>query len=121
MNRTGIIGAMQIEIDLLLEKLVIQEEQTIAGMPFYIGEFMGTEVIIARSGVGKVNAGACAQTLIHKFNVDSIINTGVAGGLHPDVKVGDVVISTNVTHHDVSKNQMKNYSRFKRSLLQVRN
>ena len=68
---------------------------------------MGTEVIIARSGVGKVNAAACAQTLIHKFNVDSIINTGVAGGLHPDVKVGDVVISTNVTHHDVSKNQMK--------------
>lgn len=121
MNRIGIIGAMQIEIDLLLEKLVIQEEQTIAGMPFYIGEFMGTEVIIARSGVGKVNAAACAQTLIHKFNVDSIINTGVAGGLHPDVKVGDVVISTNVTHHDVSKNQMKNYSRFKRSLLQVRN
>ena len=107
MNRIGIIGAMQIEIDLLLEKLVIQEEQTIAGMPFYIGEFMGTEVIIARSGVGKVNAAACAQTLIHKFNVDSIINTGVAGGLHPDVKVGDVVISTNVTHHDVSKNQMK--------------
>ncbi|AGE78689.1 5'-nucleosidase [Bacillus thuringiensis] len=91
---------MQIEIDLLLKKLVIQEEQTIAGMPFYIGEFMGTEVIITRSGVGKVNAAACVQTLIHKFNVDSIINTGVAGGLHPGVKVGDLVISTNVTHHD---------------------
>ena len=47
---------------------------------------MGTEVIITRSGVGKVNAAACAQTLIHKFDVDSIINTGVAGGLHSDVK-----------------------------------
>ncbi|UNP78948.1 5'-methylthioadenosine/adenosylhomocysteine nucleosidase [Bacillus nitratireducens] len=108
MNRIGIIGAMQIEIDLLLEKLHIKEKHTITGMPFYIGEFMGTEVIITRSGVGKVNAAACTQTLIHKFNVDAIINTGVAGGLHPDVKVGDIVISTNVTHHDVSKTQMKN-------------
>ncbi|MEX0137028.1 5'-methylthioadenosine/adenosylhomocysteine nucleosidase [Bacillus nitratireducens] len=108
MNRIGIIGAMQIEIDLFLEKLHIKEKHTIAGMPFYIGEFMGTEVIITRSGVGKVNAAACTQTLIHKFNVDAIINTGVAGGLHPDVKVGDIVISTNVTHHDVSKTQMKN-------------
>ncbi|OQR56824.1 5'-methylthioadenosine/adenosylhomocysteine nucleosidase [Bacillus sp. CDB3] len=108
MNRIGIIGAMQIEIDLLLEKLVIQEQQTIAGMPFYVGEFMGTEVIVTRCGVGKVNAAACTQTLIHKFDADAIINTGVAGGLHPDVKVGDLVISTNVTHHDVNKNQMKN-------------
>lgn len=117
MNRIGIIGAMQIEIDLLLEKLVIQEEQTIAGMPFYIGEFMGTEVIITRSGVGKVNAAACAQTLIHKFDVDSIINTGVAGGLHSDVKVGDIVISTNVTHHDVSKTQMKNLFPFQEEFI----
>ena len=90
-------------------------------MPFYIGEFMGTEVIITRSGVGKVNANACAQTFIHKFDVDSIINTGVAGGLHSDVKVGDIVISTNVTHHDVSKTQMKTYFRSKKNLLQVRN
>ncbi|MDM5194029.1 5'-methylthioadenosine/adenosylhomocysteine nucleosidase [Bacillus hominis] len=108
MNRIGIIGAMQIEIDLLLEKLVIKEEQTIAGIPFYVGKFMGTEVIITRSGVGKVNAAACTQILINKFDVDSIINTGVAGGLHPDVKVGDLVISTNVTYHDVNKNPMKN-------------
>lgn len=58
MNRIGIIGAMQIEIDLLLEKLVVQEEQIIAGMPFYVGEFMETEVIVTRCGVGKVNAAA---------------------------------------------------------------
>ncbi|MGG0722390.1 5'-methylthioadenosine/adenosylhomocysteine nucleosidase [Bacillus mycoides] len=108
MNRIGIIGAMQIEIDLLSEKLVIQEQQTIAGIPFYVGEFMGTEVIVTRCGVGKVNAAACTQILISKFDVESIINAGVAGGLHPDVKVGDLVISTNVTHHDVNKNQMKN-------------
>lgn len=108
MNRIGIIGAMQIEIDLLLEKLLIKEEHTIAGIPFYKGNFMDTEIIITRCGVGKVNAAACTQILINKFDVDSIINTGIAGGLHPDVKIGDLVISTNVTHHDVNKNQMKN-------------
>lgn len=88
MNRIGIIGAMQIEIDLLLEKLHIKEEHTIAGIPFYKGNFMDTEIIITRCGVGKVNAAACTQILINKFDVNSIINTGVAGGLHPDVKIG---------------------------------
>ncbi|QWU45548.1 MULTISPECIES: 5'-methylthioadenosine/adenosylhomocysteine nucleosidase [Bacillus] len=117
MNRIGIIGAMQIEIDLLLEKLHIKEEHTIAGMPFYKGNYMDTEIIITRCGVGKVNAAACTQILINKFDVDTIINTGVAGGLHPDVKVGDLVISTNVTHHDVSKNQMKNLFPFQESFI----
>ncbi|WP_264446660.1 5'-methylthioadenosine/adenosylhomocysteine nucleosidase [Bacillus cereus] len=117
MNRIGIIGAMQIEIDLLLEKLHIKEEHTIAGMPFYKGNYMDTEIIITRCGVGKVNAAACTQILINNFDVDTIINTGVAGGLHPDVKVGDLVISTNVTHHDVSKNQMKNLFPFQESFI----
>ncbi|MGE6343936.1 5'-methylthioadenosine/adenosylhomocysteine nucleosidase [Bacillus mycoides] len=115
MNKIGIIGAMQIEIDLLLEKLHIKEEHTIAGIPFYKGNYMDTEIIITRCGVGKVNAAACTQILISKFDVDTIINTGVAGGLHPDVKVGDLVISTNVTHHDVRKNQMKNLFPFQES------
>ncbi|UYX55141.1 5'-methylthioadenosine/adenosylhomocysteine nucleosidase [Bacillus thuringiensis] len=122
MNRIGIIGAMQIEIDLLLEKLHIKEGHikeghTIAGMPFYKGNYMDTEIIITRCGVGKVNAAACTQILINKFDVDTIINTGVAGGLHPDVKVGDLVISTNVTHHDVCKNQMKNLFPFQESFI----
>ncbi len=117
MNRIGIIGAMQIEIDLLLEKLHIKEEHTIAGMPFYKGNYMDTEIIVTRCGVGKVNAAVCTQILINKFDVDTIINTGVAGGLHPDVKVGDLVISTNVTHHDVSKNQMKNLFPFQESFI----
>ncbi|KEK23088.1 5'-methylthioadenosine/adenosylhomocysteine nucleosidase [Bacillus gaemokensis] len=108
MKKIGIIGAMQIEIDLLLEKLEIHEEFMIAKMPFYRGVFMDKEIIFTRCGVGKVNAAACTQILINKFEVDCIINTGVAGGLHPNVKVGDLVISTNVTHHDVDKGKMKN-------------
>ncbi|WP_307838193.1 5'-methylthioadenosine/adenosylhomocysteine nucleosidase [Bacillus cereus group sp. N21] len=113
----GIIGAMQIEIDLLLEKLDIYEEYTIARMPFYKGIFMDKEIIVTLCGIGKVNATSCAQILIDKFEVDCMINTGIAGGLHPDVKVGDLVISTNVTHHDVNKNQMKNLFPFQETFI----
>ena len=87
MNRIGIIGAMQIEIDLLFRKISCTRGTNNCGNAFYVGEFMGTEIIVARCGVGKVNAAACTQTLIHKFDVDAIINTGVAGGLQPDVKL----------------------------------
>ncbi|MGI0531896.1 5'-methylthioadenosine/adenosylhomocysteine nucleosidase [Bacillus pfraonensis] len=117
MKKIGIIGAMQIEIDLLLEKLEIQEEFTIAKMPFYKGTFMNKEIILTRCGVGKVNAASCAQTLINKFEVDCMINTGVAGGLHTGIKVGDLVISTNVTHHDVDKGQMKNLFPFQETFI----
>ncbi|PED05957.1 5'-methylthioadenosine/adenosylhomocysteine nucleosidase [Bacillus pseudomycoides] len=117
MKKVGIIGAMQIEIDLLLEKLDIYEEYTIARMPFYKGIFMDKEIIVTRCGIGKVNAASCAQILIDKFEVDCVINTGIAGGLHPDVKVGDLVISTNVTHHDVNKNQMKNLFPFQETFI----
>ncbi|MBJ8029518.1 5'-methylthioadenosine/adenosylhomocysteine nucleosidase [Bacillus cereus group sp. N21] len=108
---------MQIEIDLLLEKLDIYEEYTIARMPFYKGIFMDKEIIVTLCGIGKVNATSCAQILIDKFEVDCMINTGIAGGLHPDVKVGDLVISTNVTHHDVNKNQMKNLFPFQETFI----
>ncbi|PEA82574.1 5'-methylthioadenosine/adenosylhomocysteine nucleosidase [Bacillus pseudomycoides] len=117
MKKIGIIGAMQIEIDLLLEKLDIYEEYTIARMPFYKGIFMDKEIIVTRCGIGKVNVASCAQILIDKFEVDCVINTGIAGGLHPDVKVGDLVISTNVTHHDVNKNQMKNLFPFQETFI----
>ncbi|PEE44649.1 5'-methylthioadenosine/adenosylhomocysteine nucleosidase [Bacillus pseudomycoides] len=117
MKKIGIIGAMQIEIDLLLEKLDIYKEYTIARMPFYKGIFMDKEIIVTRCGIGKVNAASCAQILIDKFEVDCMINTGIAGGLHPDVKVGDLVISTNVTHHDVNKNQMKNLFPFQETFI----
>lgn len=59
---------MQIEIDLLLEKLDIYEEYTIARMPFYKGIFMDKEIIVTRCGIGKVNAASCAQILIDKFD-----------------------------------------------------
>lgn len=107
MKNIGIIGAMDLEIELLKNKIVIRRRENIAGFDFYIGSIDNKNIIITCCGVGKVNAASCTQILIDRFNVDSIINTGIAGGLHESVKICDVVISNNVTHHDVRKTQME--------------
>lgn len=108
MKKLGIIGAMQIEIDLLKDKIEILETFTLAGFPFYSGVLYGKEIVLARCGVGKVNAAACTQILINRFHVDCIINTGIGGSLNKEVGICDLVISSDVTHHDVRKAQMKN-------------
>ncbi|ONI47362.1 5'-methylthioadenosine/S-adenosylhomocysteine nucleosidase, partial [Candidatus Epulonipiscioides saccharophilum] len=58
-------------------------------------------IVLVKSGIGKVNAAICAQILIDIFNVDCIINSGVAGALHPDLEIGDVVISSDTVQHDM--------------------
>ncbi|WLR42982.1 5'-methylthioadenosine/adenosylhomocysteine nucleosidase [Bacillus carboniphilus] len=108
MKKIGIIGAMQVEIDLLINKVQNLTKFTYAGFPFYHGELFSNEIIITNSGVGKVNAAACTQLLIDQFSVYSIINTGIAGSLDEAVKIYDVVISSDVTHHDVRVEQKKN-------------
>lgn len=113
MDIIGIIGAMELEIKLLKEKMVIERKETIAGFNYYIGKIQGKDVIIACCGEGKVNAASCTQILIDKFNVGCIINTGIAGSLHSKVKICDVVVSKDVTYHDVTKKQMKNFFPFK--------
>lgn len=109
MERIGIIGAMDIEIELLLGNLKLQKKEKIAGFVFHLGKLFGQDVVITSCGVGKVNAASCTQILISKLGVQGIINTGIAGGLHKDIEVCDVVISRDVTHHDVRKRQMKNW------------
>ena len=57
--------------------------------------------MVVRSGIGKVNAGICAQILADVFSVDAIINTGIAGSLNKDINMGDIVLSTDVVQHDM--------------------
>lgn len=99
---------MQVEIDLLVNAMDVKKEFHFAGFPFYSGHIRGKEVVVTRCGVGKTNAACCAQLLIDKFSVAAIIHTGIAGTLHRDVGICDVVISSDVTHHDVSPVQLKN-------------
>ncbi len=98
--KIGIIGAMEIEVQELIETMENTEKETISGITFYKGTLQGKNVVVARSGVGKVHAALCTQTMILKYAPDTIINTGVAGSLNVNLDIGDLVISDNVVQHD---------------------
>ncbi|WP_217586784.1 5'-methylthioadenosine/S-adenosylhomocysteine nucleosidase [Lentibacillus saliphilus] len=97
----GIIGAMDEEIALIKAEMSDTEEQTIANSLFIHGMLKGKEVVLLKSGIGKVNA-AMATTIMHeRYKPSYVINTGSAGGVNQDLEVGDIVVSTAVLHHDV--------------------
>ena len=97
----GIIGAMDEEVSKLKECLTEAEVTTIAGMDFYKGYLSGKEVVVVRSGIGKVNAAICAQILADRFSVSVIINTGIAGSLNAKIDIGDIVLSRDALQHDM--------------------
>ena len=101
MGRIGIIGAMEEEIALLKDKMEIEVIVKKASMEFYQGTLNGREIVVVRSGIGKVNAGLCAQILIDVFHVNRLINTGIAGSLKADIDIGDIVISSDALQHDM--------------------
>lgn len=98
--RIGIIGAMDEEIALYLEIMQQTKTETKAGITYYEGVLAGHEVVLCKSGVGKVNASVCTQILIDAFRVERVIFTGVAGALHPQLNIGDIVVSTDCIQHD---------------------
>ncbi|MCH1627393.1 5'-methylthioadenosine/S-adenosylhomocysteine nucleosidase [Fredinandcohnia quinoae] len=99
--KVAIIGAMDEEVTILREMIENKEEITIAGCEFYSGTLNTQEVILLKSGIGKVNAAMSTAILLQQFNPDYVINTGSAGGYLESLNVGDIVISTEVRHHDV--------------------
>ena len=101
MKTIGIIGAMEAEVAILKEKMEDVRIIKKASMDFYEGILAGKKVVVVRSGIGKVNAGICAQILADVFSVDAIINTGIAGSLNKNINIGDIVLSTDVVQHDM--------------------
>ncbi len=97
----GIIGAMDQEVELLKSALQQIEEHQYAGFSFFSGQMHGQSVVLLKSGIGKVNAAVSTALLLQMFKPDCIINTGSAGGFDEHLEVGDIVISTEVRHHDV--------------------
>lgn len=97
----GIIGAMEEEVAALKDDMEVQETIEQASMVFCKGTLCGKEVVVVRSGIGKVNAGICAQILVDRFQADTLINTGIAGSLDAKIDIGDMVISTDALHHDM--------------------
>lgn len=99
--KAGIIGAMEPEVAILKAKLTKATTTEHAGYRFYQGQLNGTEVVIVQSGIGKVAAALATAILIDKFQPDYVVNTGSAGGFEQSLKVGDMVISSEVRYHDV--------------------
>ena len=97
----GIIGAMDEEVAKLKETMQDVTVETKASMEFYKGTMNGKEVVVVRSGIGKVNAGICTQILCDLYHVDAVINTGIAGSLNKNINIGDIVLSTDVVQHDM--------------------
>jgi len=97
----GIIGAMDDEVNLYLQELKNKQPANHAEFQFFSGQLNNKEVIIVKSGAGKVNAAACTQILIDKFKISQAIFTGVAGALNPELEIGDIVISKDSIQHDV--------------------
>lgn len=96
----GIIGAMDVEVTSLKEAADITKTTKIAEMEFCEGTLGGKDIVIVKCGMGKVNAGICAHTLINDFGCTKIINTGVAGSLDNQIDIGDIVVSTDAVQHD---------------------
>ena len=96
----GIIGAMDLEVDTLVKDLQDKKEEKKFGLTFFLGKLKKYEVVIVKCGVGKVNAGRTTQVLISEYSPKYIINTGIGGGLYNQLKIGDIVISTDLIQHD---------------------
>lgn len=101
MKRIGIIGAMELEVEQLKHAMTIERIVTKASMEFFVGTLAGIDVVVVRSGIGKVNAALCVQILADVFQVTHIINTGVAGSLNPALDIGDILVSNDALHHDM--------------------
>ena len=98
--KLGIIGAMTVEVETLVENLSDVCARTVAGSTYYEGKLEGLDVVVVQCGVGKVNAAMCVQTLCNLYEVTHIVNTGVAGSLCADLDIGDLVVSRDAMYHD---------------------
>ncbi|WP_448211780.1 5'-methylthioadenosine/S-adenosylhomocysteine nucleosidase [Colwellia sp. MEBiC06753] len=100
--KAGIIGAMEPEVAILKAALDNPTTSQIGGFEFHQGQLNGNDIVIVQSGIGKVAAALATALLIDKFSPDYVVNTGSAGGFEQSLKVGDVVISSEVRYHDVN-------------------
>lgn len=98
--KVGIIGAMEQEVILLRDKIENRQTLQRAGCEIYTGKLHGVDVALLKSGIGKVSAAMGTTLLLEHCHPDVVINTGSAGGLAPSLKVGDIVVSTEVRYHD---------------------
>jgi adenosylhomocysteine nucleosidase len=95
------MGALPEEINGITQLMEGLTSQTIGRRIFYSGTINSTEVVVVYSRMGKVAASTTVSVLVHRFEVTEVIFTGVAGALHPDLRIGDLVVATELLQHDM--------------------
>lgn len=97
----GIIGAMDVEVNTLKQKVKNKTVTNIAGIDFVMGDIEGVMAVVAQCSPGKVNAALCSQAMIDRFSPDCIINVGVGCSLSPEVVIKNIVIASDVCEYDI--------------------
>jgi len=109
---TGILGAFEEEVEIIREEIQNPQTHKILGTYFVTGQLRGRNVVLAKSGIGKVNAAMTTTLLLHRFQPTEVIFTGIAGGIHPDLRPGDLIIAEKTAQHDIviySEDSFDNY------------
>nr|MBQ8244337.1 5'-methylthioadenosine/adenosylhomocysteine nucleosidase [Oscillospiraceae bacterium] len=101
MTKLGIIGAMQVEVEILLGAMENKRSMEKAGCTFYEGTLNGLKAVVVQCGVGKVNAAMCTQILCDVYEVTHLVNTGIAGSLCAELDIGDLLVSSDAMYHDM--------------------
>ena len=96
----GLIGAMDVEINSLVNRLENKYEKQILAYTFYSGILNNKEVVILKCGIGKVSSAIGCALMIENYNPELIINTGIAGGLN-GLKQYDIVLAKELSYSDV--------------------
>lgn len=100
--KIAIVAAMEEEVQILREKIIGRRVENQFGMNFYLGQLAGHDVVLLKSGIGKVAAATSTTLLLSRYKIDAVINTGSAGGLNSSLNIGDILVSTDVTYHDAN-------------------
>lgn len=101
MKSVGVVGALDNDIIFLLDLMHDVKVNNRASKKFYSGIINGYKVVIASTGIGKINAAIVTQILFDDYNIDFVINIGIAGSLNSHIEIGDIVFSADAIQHDV--------------------
>ena len=99
----GMLGAFPAEVKNIKSMLSSKKSEKILGIEFTTGMLKGKKVVLAETGVGKVNAAMTTALLLEKFHPRNVIFTGIAGGVNPDLQPGDIVIAEKLAQHDLGR------------------
>lgn len=100
-TRIALMGAMDKEIELLRAAMEVSRETRIGAILYMEGRLEGEDVVLLKSGIGKVNAAIGATTAIREFGASRLIFTGVAGAVAESLEIADIVVSRDLVQHDL--------------------